>query len=68
MPKPFDVDDTTIPKSSPALSSPVKLGSGTTGSRPATVTSAGGYFDDTTVGKRVFWDGRKWRDMHGVES
>jgi hypothetical protein len=65
MPKPFDVDDTTVPKSSPALSSPVNLGSGTT--RP-TLTNTGGYFMDTTLGKRIFWDGRKWRDQHGVES
>jgi hypothetical protein len=64
MPKPYDVDDTTVPKSSPALASPVNLGSGATGARP---TAASGYFFDSTIGKRVFWDGRKWRDQHGVE-
>lgn len=68
MPKPYDVDERTIPASSPALASPVNLGSGATGSRPTSVTPAGGYYTDTTLGKRVFWDGKKWRDQHGVES
>jgi hypothetical protein len=67
MPKPYDVDERTIPSSSPALASPNKLGSGNTASRPTSVPN-GGFYEDTTIGKRVFWDGKKWRDQHGVES
>jgi hypothetical protein len=71
MPGPYDINEATIPLAGPhtneATSIAGNYGQGATGARPTLGSYQFGTYYDTTLAKRIYWDGRtgKWRDVQG---
>lgn len=66
MPMPFDVRPDLRATSGPYLSTPTFLGTGTTAQRPVLTSAQRGYFNDTTIGRQIFWGGVRWHVQDGT--